>query len=70
MYNVTLVCSDERSPSPGVTLGNTPEPSVQHQLDAVLSSAEKEMVMKVEAARNPEDLKLFAKLVPLSSMRN
>lgn len=56
------VCSDERSPSPGMTLGNTPEPSVQHQLDAVLSSAEKEMVMKVEAARNPEDLKLFAKL--------
>ncbi|MPC18684.1 Nitrogen permease regulator 3-like protein [Portunus trituberculatus] len=57
------VCSDERSPSPGVTLGTTPELSVHHQLDSVLSLAEKEMVMKVEAAQNPEDLKLFAKLV-------
>lgn len=56
------VCSDERSPSPGVTLGTTPELSVHHQLDSVLSLAEKEMVMKVEAAQNPEDLKLFAKL--------
>lgn len=56
------VCSDERSPSPGVTLGTTPELSIHHQLDAVLSPAEKEMVMKVEAAQNPEDLKLFAKL--------
>ncbi|XP_063860147.1 GATOR1 complex protein NPRL3-like isoform X3 [Scylla paramamosain] len=56
------VCSDERSPSPGVTLGTTPELSVHHQLDSLLSLAEKEMVMKVEAAQNPEDLKLFAKL--------
>ena len=46
-----------------MTLGTTPELSVHHQLDSVLSLAEKEMVMKVEAAQNPEDLKLFAKLV-------
>lgn len=56
------VCSDERSPSPGVTINTTPEDSVYRHLDAVLSPAEKEMVMKVEAARNPEDLKLFTKL--------
>ncbi|KAG7158618.1 GATOR complex protein NPRL3-like [Homarus americanus] len=56
------VCSDERSPSPGVNIGATPEDSVHRCLDAALSPAEKEMVMKVEAARNPEDLKLFAKL--------
>ncbi|XP_069944374.1 GATOR1 complex protein NPRL3-like isoform X2 [Cherax quadricarinatus] len=56
------VCSDERSPSPGINIGTTPEDSVHHCLDAVLSPAEKEMVMKVEAARNPEDLKLFSKL--------
>ncbi|KAK7084490.1 Nitrogen permease regulator-like 3 [Halocaridina rubra] len=56
------VCSDERSPSPGVSIGTIPDDSVRRQLDTYLSVAEKEMVMKVEAAQNPEDLKLFAKL--------
>ncbi|XP_068218256.1 GATOR1 complex protein NPRL3 isoform X1 [Palaemon carinicauda] len=57
------VCSDERSPSPGVSLSTIPDDSVRRQLDTFLSVAEKEMVMKVEAAQNPEDLKLFSKLV-------
>lgn len=46
-----------------MTISTTPEDSIHHHLDAVLSPAEKEMVMKVEAARNPEDLKLFTKCV-------
>ncbi|XP_027228849.1 GATOR1 complex protein NPRL3 [Penaeus vannamei] len=56
------VCSDERSPSPGVSLNTIPEDYIRRRLDTFLSPAEKEMVMKVEAAQNPEDLKLFAKL--------
>ncbi|KAK4313039.1 hypothetical protein Pmani_015561 [Petrolisthes manimaculis] len=56
------VCSDERSPSPGVTVGVTGEDSVVRTLDATLTPAERELVMKVEAACNPDDLKLFAKL--------
>ncbi|XP_066974463.1 GATOR1 complex protein NPRL3 isoform X2 [Macrobrachium rosenbergii] len=56
------VCSDERSPSPGVSISTIPDDSVRRQLDTFLSVTEKEMVMKVEAAQNPEDLKLFSKL--------
>lgn len=55
------MCSDERSPSPGVSLNTIPEDYIRRRLDTFLSPAEKEMVMKVEAAQNPEDLKLFAK---------
>ncbi|KAG0728719.1 GATOR complex protein NPRL3 [Chionoecetes opilio] len=61
-YDFLPVCSDERSPSPGVTLGAAPQLSVHHTLDAALTPQEKEMLMKVEAAQSLDDLKLFAKL--------
>ena len=57
------VCSDERSPSPSLGLGGAPtEDSLGSCLDASgLTPQERHMVMAVEAAANPEDLKLFAK---------
>ncbi|XP_076056058.1 GATOR complex protein Nprl3 isoform X2 [Oratosquilla oratoria] len=58
------VCSDERSPSPVVGVAAVAEESVKQMLDEHLSPSEKEMVMKVPASHNAEDLKLFARICP------
>ncbi|CAL4132605.1 unnamed protein product [Meganyctiphanes norvegica] len=61
------VCSDERSPSPGLGLLPTAatEDSTSRLLDTYLTPAEKEQVLRLDPIHHtPDDLKLFAELCP------
>lgn len=65
VYNsfCSLVCSDDRSMSPGCGTSQVTEETVLQDLDKFLTLAEKDMVLSSESARNFEDLKLFSRLV-------